>query len=82
MQMNLSMHNYSKKKQSGSYFMKSEKTRRWCWNLPEKNLEIEVIGCEISNATQLLTIFVLSNTPHFAFTIVYKLHDTKEDIFV
>ena len=46
-----------------------------------KGLEYVVLHCELSNATQLLTISVLNNEPQFAFAIVYKPLNTNEDIF-
>ena len=62
--------------------MRLGKTRRWCRNLPLINLQFEVLRCENSNATQLLTIFVLNTTPQFAFTIVFKPPVSNEDIFI
>ena len=62
--------------------MRLGKTRRWCWNLPLKNFQFEVLRCENSNATQLLAIFVLNTTPQFAFTIVFKQPVSNEDIFI
>ena len=53
---------------------------RCCWNLPLRNLEFEVLRCENSKATKLLTIFVLNTTPEF--TIKYKPPDTNKDIFI
>ena len=59
--------------------MQSEKRRGGVGIYLKNNLDIEVLRCQIINATQLLTIFVLSNTLHFAFAIVYKPHDTNDD---
>ena len=48
----------------------------------KKHFEFEVLRCEISKATQLLTIFVLNTTPQFAFKILYKPPDTNKDIVI
>ena len=48
----------------------------------KNSFEFEILGSEISNATQLFTIFELKTTPQFAFKIVYKPPKTNEDIFI